>query len=66
MMSDLGLEGIFMQKKSQVHTKKKSRLGVLILLVSIVCGSMITLAYAQSILGSAFNLNSPASFPVDI
>jgi hypothetical protein len=66
MMWGLGLEGIFMQKKSLVQTKGKSRLGVLIFLVLLACGSMLTFAYAQSGMGNAFNLNSPASFPVDI
>ena len=44
----------------------KSRLGVLLFLTLLACGGMLTLAYAQSGMGSAFNLNSPASFPVDI
>lgn len=39
---------------------------VLVLLALMVCGAMLTLSYAQSSMRSAFNLNSPASFPVDI
>jgi hypothetical protein len=55
-----------MQKKLLMQTKGKSRLGVLLILTLLACGGMLTLAYAQSGMGSAFNLNSPASFPVDI
>jgi hypothetical protein len=66
MMWGSGLEGISMQKKLLVQTKGKSRLGVLFFLTLLACGGMLTLAFAQSGMGSAFNLNSPASFPVDI
>ncbi len=54
-----------MQQKPLVQNKLGPRLRVLII-VLLACGSMLTLAYAQSQVGSAFNLNSPASFPVDI
>ena len=66
MMWGSGLGGISMQKKLQTQTKKTSRWGIFILLALMACGSVLTFAYAQSRLGSAFNLNSPASFPVDI
>ena len=66
MMWVSGLEGISMQKNLLVQNKGKFRLGVILLLTLLACGGMLTLSYAQSIMGSAFNLNSPASFPVDI
>lgn len=66
MMSGSGLGGISMEKKLLMQNKGTSRWGILILLALLACGSMLTFAYAQSRVGSAFNLNSPASFPVDI
>ena len=66
MMWGSGLEGISMQKKLLVQTKCKFRLGVLLFLTLLTCVGMLTFAYAQSGMESAFNLNSPASFPVDI
>tara|TARA_R110002072_G_scaffold147185_1_gene294437 strand:- start:3765 stop:3881 length:117 start_codon:yes stop_codon:yes gene_type:complete len=36
------------------------------LLALLAFGGMLTLAYAQSVIGSAYSLNSPAAFPVDI
>lgn len=38
---------------------------VVLLLAVAIAGGALTIAYAQSG-SSAFNLNSPASFPVDI
>ena len=55
-----------MEKKLLVQNKGTFRWGILILLALLACGSMLTFSYAQSRVGSAFNLNSPASFPVDI
>lgn len=66
MMWGSELEGISMQNKLLVQTNGKSRLGVLLFLILLTCVGMLTFAYAQSGMGSAFNLNSPASFPVDI
>ena len=40
------------------------RTGFIILMIMLICGAAISIAIAQP--KSAFNLNSPASFPVDI
>ncbi len=55
-----------MQTKLQIRNKRTLRRKILIILTVLACGGMLTLSYAQSSGGSAFNLNSPASFPVDI
>jgi len=55
-----------MQTKLQMRNRRTLRRGILIVLIVLACGGILTFSYAQSSGGSAFNLNSPASFPVDI
>jgi drug/metabolite transporter (DMT)-like permease len=55
-----------MERKLLMQNKGTTGWGILILLALLASGSMLAFAYAQSREGSAFNLNSPASFPVDI
>lgn len=55
-----------MEMKARNRYRKSVSWKVLIILTLMVCGIMLSLSYAQSSMGSAFNLNSPASFPVDI
>jgi len=42
----------------------QKRVGFIILVVMLICGTAISIAIAQP--KSAFSLNSPASFPVNI
>lgn len=56
--SELG--GIYM-----AQSKIKKRMLIIAAAVLLTLGGALTIAYAQSG-SSAFNLNSPASFPVDI
>ncbi len=55
-----------MEKNPQTQTKQIRRWGVLILLTLLTIGGMLTLSYAQSTKGTAFDLSTPVSFPVDI
>lgn len=48
-----------------VQSKIRRRLLIIATAVLLTLGGALTIAYAQSG-SSAFNLNSPASFPVDI
>jgi len=47
------------------RTKTRFRVLTIMVLAMVLVGGALTIAYAQSS-KSAFNLNSPASFPVDI
>lgn len=47
------------------RTRTKFRVVAVLVIAAAIAGGALTIAYAQSG-SSAFNLNSPASFPVDI
>lgn len=47
------------------RTKMRFRVLAILVIAVVLAGGALTIAYAQSG-SSAFNLNSPASFPVDI
>ena len=55
-----------MEMKKVLRNREKLGWRLLALLTLMACGIMITLSYAQSEARSSFNLNSPASFPIDI
>ncbi len=64
-MSVSELRDISTAPRPKKPTRRYLRMSMAIA-VAVLVGGMLTYAYAQSTAGSAFNLNSPASFPVDI
>lgn len=54
-----------MEDKMPKRTRTRFRLLTVLVIAVALVGGALTIAYAQSG-SSAFNLNSPASFPVDI
>ena len=67
LLMTLGLElaDICKEKMMRLLRGRKYRWGLILTIFGLCIGGLFSLAYAQSG-ASSFNLNSPASFPVDI
>ncbi len=63
---DSELVDIYMGEKLLQKLTKFQKIMLLVMLLTGISGGVATFVLAQSNTGSAFNLNSPASFPVDI
>ncbi len=63
---DLELHDFCMEVRTLSKFGTKTKPIVTAVVIVMLVGGLMTFAFAQSNVGSSFNLNSPAAFPVDI